>query len=56
MKRLTKDKKNGVFFGVCSGLGERFGVEPWIFRIGFILIPHMFIVYVILAIFLEEKS
>lgn len=36
-KRLLRDKKNGIISGVCQGIGEYFGVSPWIFRVLFIL-------------------
>jgi phage shock protein C len=36
-KRLTRNKSNGKIFGVCSGLGDYFRLDPVIFRILFIL-------------------
>ena len=38
---LTRSKlrrQNGIIAGVCGGLGEAFGVNPWIFRIIFLLL------------------
>lgn len=28
-------RQNGIIAGVCGGLGEFFGISPWIFRIIF---------------------
>jgi phage shock protein C len=33
-------RSNGIIAGVCGGLGEFFGINPWIFRLLFLaLIP-----------------
>jgi phage shock protein C len=38
--RLRRSKRDRIIGGVCGGLGEFFGLNPWIFRIIFlILIP-----------------
>lgn len=31
------DKTNGKVFGVCSGIGNYFGIDPLIVRLGFVL-------------------
>lgn len=31
------DKPNGKIFGVCSGVGNYFGIDPLIVRLGFVL-------------------
>lgn len=31
------DKPNGKIFGVCSGIGNYFGIDPLIVRLGFVL-------------------
>jgi phage shock protein PspC (stress-responsive transcriptional regulator) len=31
------DKPNGKVFGVCSGIGNYFGIDPLIVRLGFVL-------------------
>lgn len=53
VKKLRTSKDDAILFGVCGGLGEHFGVEPWLFRLAFLAIPSLQIVYIILAIFLE---
>ena len=30
------DKTNGKVFGVCSGIGNYFGIDPLLVRIGFV--------------------
>ena len=37
MKRLYRSTKEKVISGVCGGLGEYFGVDPVMFRIGFLV-------------------
>lgn len=36
-KRLFRSNDNRKIAGVCGGLGEYFGIDPTIVRIGFIL-------------------
>jgi len=36
-KGLIRKKENAIVAGVCSGLGDYFGISPWIFRIVFII-------------------
>lgn len=36
-KPLRRSKSNRVFFGVCGGLGEFFGISPLWFRLGFLI-------------------
>jgi phage shock protein C len=31
------DKTNGKVFGVCAGIGDYFGIDPMLVRIGFVL-------------------
>lgn len=31
-------RQNGIVAGVCGGLGEFFGLNPWIFRIIFLIL------------------
>ena len=31
------DKADGKIFGVCSGIGNYFGIDPLIVRLGFVL-------------------
>jgi phage shock protein C len=36
-KTLRRSRRNRVFFGVCGGLGDFFGVNPNWFRLGFLI-------------------
>lgn len=31
-------RQNGIIAGVCGGLGEFFGISPWVFRIIFLFL------------------
>jgi phage shock protein C len=55
-RRFETDRANGKIAGVCAGLGETLGVDPYVVRIGFVLsavIGHAFfallIVYGVVA-------
>ncbi len=37
-KQLFKSQKNKVFTGLLGGIGERFGVDPTIIRLAWILV------------------
>lgn len=38
VRKLYRDKINGKFLGVCSGLGDYFAVDTIWFRLGFIVL------------------
>lgn len=59
-KKLYLDKQNAKISGVCSGLGDYFGIDPMVIRISTVVIALLgggFIIlgYIILAIFLSAK-
>lgn len=54
-KRLYRSKSNRVIAGVCGGLGEYFGIDPIIFRILFLFISPLFLIYFILWIFVPAN-
>jgi len=60
MKRLLRSNENKILFGVCSGMGKYFDIDPVIIRIIFIILLFTggsgFLAYII-AIFIipEEK-
>ena len=37
MKRLTRSRTDRKIAGVCGGLGEYFGIDPTLFRVGFVV-------------------
>ena len=64
-RRLYRDRVNGKFLGVCTGIGNYFGIDPVIVRIiwiiftifwSYIMIPSYFIVYLILDDAPEEED
>ena len=38
MEERKLRRQNGIIAGVCGGLGVFFGINPWIFRIIFIIL------------------
>ncbi|OGO67376.1 MAG: hypothetical protein A2Z37_17390 [Chloroflexi bacterium RBG_19FT_COMBO_62_14] len=36
-KGLRRSRSDGMIAGVCGGLGEFFGINPWWFRLGFLI-------------------
>ena len=58
MKELRKSRTNKKIAGVCGGIGEYFGVDPTIIRLGFVALSFMFggglFVYVLAAIIMPE--
>lgn len=60
-KRLTRSRGNRFIAGVCGGLGEYFGVNPLIFRIGFVLIglpggvPGILVYFLLWLVMPEER-
>jgi phage shock protein C len=61
MTKLTKDLKENMFFGVCSGLSNYSGIDPTLIRLGFIF-GSIFTgslllwIYIILAIILPKEA
>lgn len=61
MKRLTKDKKRALLFGVCAGLSNYTGIDASIIRILTILgvifsFSIIFWIYILLAIILPNHE
>ena len=56
-KRLYRDDQNKVLGGVCSGIANYFGIEPWVVRIlWFFLIGVNILGYLILWIAVPSSS
>ena len=60
VRRLYRDPERGPLFGVCTGLGDYLGIEPWIIRlitaisiffVGWFVIPA----YIIAIFVMDEK-
>ena len=52
MKRSKTDK---VIAGVCGGIGKYTGINPWLFRILFLILGGGFWIYLLMWIFIEEE-
>ena len=59
-KRLYRNQKEGTLFGVCSGLGDYFNVDPVFIRIAWILTIICYgsgiIAYVLACLLMPNKS
>jgi phage shock protein PspC (stress-responsive transcriptional regulator) len=59
-RRLTRDTRNKVLGGVCSGLARRFGMSPNLLRLLFVIscvLPGpQFIAYVVLWIVIPPDT
>ena len=57
-KRMYRNSESRVLGGVCSGLGAYFNIDPWIFRVLFIVFSVFFlsgiVIYIILWIAIPE--
>jgi phage shock protein C len=61
MKNLYKNKKNGMFFGVCAGLSDALGIDVTVLRFatifGTIFTGSLiFWIYLLLALLLPNKE
>jgi len=58
IKKLTKGS-NKMLFGVCSGVGEYFEIDPTLVRVGFVIFGVFgagIVVYLIMAIIMPQKN
>ena len=60
MKQLYKSNTNRKIAGVCGGIGEYFGIDPTLVRLGFVALSLLagggLAVYIIAAIIMPEKQ
>ena len=60
MKQLYKSNTNKKIAGVCGGIGEYFGIDPTIVRLGFVALSFMFggglVVYILASIIMPDRS
>lgn len=58
MERLKLNKEEGIFGGVCSGLGDYFKIDPVVFRLLFVcsigFAGSLFWLYLILLLIIPE--
>jgi phage shock protein C len=58
---LTRDIKNKVIFGVCSGIAKELGIDPILVRLVFVIatlagIGLPIIVYIVMAILMPKEE
>ena len=58
MKQLRKSNTNKKIAGVCGGIGEYFGIDPTLVRLGFVALSLFggggLVVYITAAIIMPE--
>ena len=52
---MTRSKTDKIIAGVCGGLGKHFKVDPWLFRILFLLFGGFWI-YILMWVFIKEEQ
>lgn len=58
MKKLYRLKSDRIICGVCGGIGEYFGIDSNVVRIGFVILGCTgvgIIAYIVAAIILPER-
>lgn len=57
--RLRRSKRDRIIGGVCGGLGDFLGLNPWIFRIIFLILipapPMAVLPYILLWIIIPSE-
>ena len=60
-KQLYRSREGRMIGGVCAGLGEYFGIDPTLVRLGFVLgallggVGALLIVYLIMLVVVPEE-
>jgi phage shock protein PspC (stress-responsive transcriptional regulator) len=52
---MTRSKTDRIIAGVCGGIAKSTGINPWLFRILFLLIGGGFWVYLLMWVFIEDE-
>ena len=59
-KKLHNSRNNRMIAGICGGLGEYFGIDPTMIRLGWVLFCAMggsgIVAYIIAAIIIPEYT
>ena len=60
MKKLYRSNADRVLAGVCGGIGEYFGIDPTLVRLGFVALSFMLgggvLVYILAAIIIPKEG
>ena len=63
-KRLMRNRESGIIAGVCAGIGDYCHVNPWVFRVLFLLpfVPRFvpgilsIVIYIVLVLMLPDRD
>jgi len=53
---MTRSKTDRIIAGVCGGISKSTGINPWLFRILFLIVGGGFWVYLLMWTFIEEDN
>jgi phage shock protein C len=53
---MRRSKTDKIIGGVCGGIGKYTNMNPWIFRILFLLLGGGFWIYLLMWIFIKEEN
>lgn len=57
--KLYRSRTNRILFGVCAGIAKRYGLEPVLVRIIFVVLAFLngvgFVLYVLLFLFVPQE-
>ncbi|HKJ56705.1 MAG TPA: PspC domain-containing protein [Nitriliruptoraceae bacterium] len=54
---LVRTRDDRLIAGVCAGLGNRFGISPWLARFLFLFVPGPnVIIYIVLWVIMPEEG
>lgn len=57
MSTLSRPHEGRLIAGVCAGLGNRFGISPWLARILFLFVPGPnLLIYGVLWIVIPDEA
>lgn len=62
MKRLYRSEKDRMLAGVCGGIGQYFGIDPTLVRLGWVIVTIFpscgfgLLAYIIAAIIIPKES
>lgn len=53
---MKRSRTNKIIAGVCGGIGNYTGLNPWIFRLIFIFIAGGFWIYLLMWLFTKKEN
>jgi len=60
MKKIYRSSTNRIAAGVCGGIGEYFGIDPTLVRLGFVALSFMagggLMAYIVAAIIIPSEA